>query len=353
MTLLVCLIWSLITLIIIFANITGLLRVFFGLPIVLFIPGYMLVYALFPGKKTDQGIDIIERIALSLGLSLAIVPLIGLGLNYTPWGINLTPIILSLELFIFLFASIAIYRWYQLPSTKRFIISITIKFPQHENNIDKALTIILAASIIIAASLLIYVIITPKTGEKFTEFYILGPKGIADDYPRYLTTNDTANVIIGIVNHEYKQMNYTVELWLINQSYKYNELSEQNETIYNQAWYLDSLFAPLNHTPIDIEIDWQPQWEKNYTLSINRTGDFKLLFLLYTGQTKIYDPYIDYHILGDKKFGNEETDAYRSVHLWIDVNFQSPVHPIHPVIPSKITIFKIRTRKRGHSTFFM
>jgi len=319
MTIFACLVWSLLTLIIVFANIIGPVRVFFGLPIVLFIPGYMLVYALFPGKKTDEGIDIIERIALSLGLSLAIVPLIGLGLNYTPWGINLTPIILSLELFIFCLASIAIYRWYQLPSSKRFIISIDIKFPKHENNIDKALTIILAASIIIAASLLIQVIITPKTGEKFTEFYLLGSKGIADDYPQNLTTNDTANVIIGIVNHEYKQMNYTIELWLVNQSYGYNESSGQNETTYYQAWFLDSLSTNLDHTPIDIEIEWQPQWEKNYTLSINRTGDFKLLFLLYKNQTQTYDKNINYQSLANQKFDSEKTDAYRSLHLWINV----------------------------------
>ena len=319
MTLLVCLLWSILTLIIIFANIDGPLRVFFGLPIVLFIPGYMLVYALFPGKKTDQGIDIIERIALSLGLSLAIVPLIGLGLNYTSWGINLTPIILSLELFIFFLGAIAIYRWFQLPTSKRFVISIDIKFPKHENNIDKALTIILAASIIIAASLLIYVIITPKTGEKFTEFYLLGSNRIADDYPRYLSTNDTANVIVGIVNHEYKQINYTVEVWLVNQSYGYNESSEQNETSYHQAWFFDSFSTMLDHTPIDIEVEWKPQWEKNYTISINRTGTYKLLFLLYTNETQTYNTLIDYHWLGDAKFGSEDTDAYRSVHLWIDV----------------------------------
>lgn len=319
MTILSCLAWSAITLILIFLDITGPLRILFGLPIVLFIPGYILVYALFPSKKTDEGIDLIERIALSLGLSLAVVPLIGLGLNYTPWGINLTPIILSLELFIFVLAAIAIYRWYQLPASKRFTISINITFPKHENNVDKALTIILAASIIIAASLLIYVIITPKTGEKFTEFYLLGPGGIADNYPRNLTTNETANVIIGVVNHEYKTINYTIEIWLINQSYEYNETSNQNETKYYHAWYHDSLCTTLNHTPIDIEETWEPQWETNYSLSFNRTGEYKLLFLLYTNQTKTYEQDIDYVHLSEQKFDSENTDAYRSVHLWINI----------------------------------
>ena len=318
-TLIIGLIWSLITLGIILVDLTGPIRVLFGLPIVLFIPGYTLVYALFPSKKTTEGIDIIERIALSLGLSLAVVPLIGLGLNYTPWGIRLTPIILSLELFIFVLSAIAMYRWYLLPTSKRFTISIDISFPKHENKVDKALTIILAASIIIAASLLIYVIITPKTGEKFTEFYLLGPEGIADNYPRNLTTNQTASVIIGVVNHEYRTINYTIEIWLVNQTYGYNNTTEENETTYHHAWYIDSLQTTLNHTPIDIEETWKPQWETNYTLSINRTGEYKLAFLLYTNQTPTYQTDTDYKDIAASKFDSEETEAYRTVHLWINV----------------------------------
>lgn len=62
----------------------------------LFLPGYTLIEALFP-KRGDLGI--IERFALSIGLSLAVTPLIGLLLNYTPWGIRLDPIVVSLTLF--------------------------------------------------------------------------------------------------------------------------------------------------------------------------------------------------------------------------------------------------------------
>jgi uncharacterized membrane protein len=56
---------------------------------VLFFPGYVFITALFPEKKE---LDNLERLALSLGLSIAIVPLIGLLLNYTPWGIRLIPL---------------------------------------------------------------------------------------------------------------------------------------------------------------------------------------------------------------------------------------------------------------------
>lgn len=72
------------------------IRTILGLPMVLFFPGYALIAALFPGKDDLDGI---ERVALSFGLSIAVVPLLGLGLNYTPWGIRLIPILITLVIF--------------------------------------------------------------------------------------------------------------------------------------------------------------------------------------------------------------------------------------------------------------
>ncbi len=71
------------------------LRWILGLVFVLFIPGYVTVEALFPKGRELDGI---ERFALSVGLSLALVPLVGLLLNFTPWGIRLTPIVISLTI---------------------------------------------------------------------------------------------------------------------------------------------------------------------------------------------------------------------------------------------------------------
>ena len=43
-------------------------------------------------------------------MSLALVPLTGLLLNYTPWGIRLTPITISLLALTLTLATIAFYR---------------------------------------------------------------------------------------------------------------------------------------------------------------------------------------------------------------------------------------------------
>jgi uncharacterized membrane protein len=90
------------------------LRYFLGAVFVLFLPGYAFIKALFPTqvpiKLPTENLDTIERIALSLGMSLALVPIVGLLLNYTPWGIRLTPIVLSLLALTVVFSTVAIVR---------------------------------------------------------------------------------------------------------------------------------------------------------------------------------------------------------------------------------------------------
>ena len=96
-------------------------RVLLGLVLVLFLPGYSLIAALFPRKDDLDGI---ERIALSFGLSIAVVPLIGLGLNYTQYGIWLVPVLLGLSLFTVLLAVVAGVRRVWMPEAERFVVAV-------------------------------------------------------------------------------------------------------------------------------------------------------------------------------------------------------------------------------------
>jgi len=92
-----------------------IIRWILGSIFVLFLPGYVTVQALFPeGKELDS----IERVALTIGLSLALTPLIGLVLNYTPWGIRLNPIVTALTLFTIGLAMMGTVRRYGLLSKK-------------------------------------------------------------------------------------------------------------------------------------------------------------------------------------------------------------------------------------------
>ncbi len=98
------------------------LRSALGIIFVLFLPGFTFIKMLFlskvPIKTSSENMDTIERLALSLGMSLSLIPIVGLILNYTPWGIRLTPITLGLLALTIVFATAAVLREYQAKAVK-------------------------------------------------------------------------------------------------------------------------------------------------------------------------------------------------------------------------------------------
>jgi len=92
------------------------IRYLLGAVSVLFMPGYSIVEALYP--RGDE-LAPLERLALSIGLSLAVVPLVGLILNYTPWGIRLIPVVVSNTALTIALLTVAALRKARYASTPR------------------------------------------------------------------------------------------------------------------------------------------------------------------------------------------------------------------------------------------
>lgn len=84
-------------------------RYLFGAMFVLWVPGYSFMKALFPTREIDS----IERIALSIGISVALVPIVGILLSYTSFGMRTTPITISLLALAITFATVAIVKEHQ------------------------------------------------------------------------------------------------------------------------------------------------------------------------------------------------------------------------------------------------
>ena len=152
----------------------NILRIAFGLPFLLFLPGYSLVSAMWARKSELDGL---ERVALSLGLSIAIVALAGLGLNYTPWGITLTSVAICLYCLILILGSITWLRRSKLSPGERF--SLKVDFLSENLNAmsstDKVMALIIAIIIVIGGGMLIYIAMHPP-GEQYTEIYLLDEK---------------------------------------------------------------------------------------------------------------------------------------------------------------------------------
>ena len=237
----------------------------------------MTVLSLFQAKAD---LEPIERVALSFGLSIAISPLIGFGLNYTPFGIRLVPILACLSVFNVAVAVVGLWRRYSvsepfLPFDIRKVWNDALGSYKAEKGVDRILTIVLVIAILSSVVALAYVIVVPRQGESYTEMYLLGPGGKAENYPNNLTANENGTVIVGLANHEHRTVTYYIEIWLVNASYV------NNQTQVSKMYYYDTLNVTLEHVDADLEGNWTPQWELPYTFSFNVTGQYKLWFLLY------------------------------------------------------------------------
>ena len=89
-------------------------RYFFGTIFIWIVPGYSFVKALFPIKvpvptKCTE-LDAVERVALSIGMSMVIVIINGFVLNYTSFGIQTTSVTLSLFALTMIFAVVGVIR---------------------------------------------------------------------------------------------------------------------------------------------------------------------------------------------------------------------------------------------------
>ncbi len=179
-------------LIISFASGSNELRIILGLPYVLFFPGYTIIAALFP-KKSD--LSIIERIIISFGLSIAVVPLIGLLLNYI-WEIQLAPLLVMLTVLVVVMSAVSWYRGRRMSDEER--LSYSVDFPlfkmKSSGKLDQAFSIVLIIAVLGIIITLIYVVVSPKAGEKFTEFYLLGLEEGADLYPSEIVFGDDGNI---------------------------------------------------------------------------------------------------------------------------------------------------------------
>lgn len=251
----------------------NVLRIVFGLPFVLFLPGYSLVSALW-AKKSE--LDGLERVALSLGLSIAIVPLVGLGLNYTPWGITLISIVISMYCLILIMVGITWFRRSRLSIEDRFVLNLDLFYDKMAklSSTDKLIAFMVAAVLVIGVGLLIYIALNPPR-EKYTELYILDENGTIDNHPSSLEVNESASVIIVVVCHEQENTDYSTVIKLVPEDGANRTLEEYNFSL------------------VDGE-----KWSETFNFSVNESGNFKLEVEL---------------------FKEDETVPYRTNHIRIDV----------------------------------
>lgn len=71
---------------------------------------------------------------------------------------------------------------------------------------------VLIAAIVICVAAIVCLAVTTQPSESFSEFYLLGKGGRAADYPSQTAAGQPVSVIVGIVNHEGRPSDYSVQI---------------------------------------------------------------------------------------------------------------------------------------------
>ena len=136
----------------------------------------------------------------------------------------------------------------------------------------RILSIILIVVILGAAGTLGYIIATPEVGERFTEFYILGLEGKAENYPKEMTVGEEASVIVGIINREHEVVTYRLEV---------------------------RIDGATNHERGPLLLEHDEKWEATVGFTPDKTGNNQQVELLL--------------------YKNEGSEPYLTLHLWVNV----------------------------------
>jgi S-layer protein (TIGR01567 family) len=246
------------------------LRIPFSLIILLFLPGYALIAAMFPKMGEISGI---ERFTLSIGLSIAIMVFDGFAISVTPYLFRPTPLILTLSVITLLLLLVTVITRTLTLEDKRYFVDYqgfieSLRADDEKmTDIERMLFIALIGSIIIASSMLIYAKLTFED-EEFSALYILGPDGKAEGYQKNFYIGEPGTITVGAENYEHAATDYMLQVKL-------------------GTGVLETRKITLAH---------KEKWLEDITFVPDRTGDrLKLEFVLY-----------------------KDGKSYRSVHLWVN-----------------------------------
>jgi uncharacterized membrane protein len=296
-----------------------------GIPLAVFVPGYTVLSVLFPGRPSrnagqvsslsgmsrtfsslrsiqQRGVRWGERVALSFGLSIFLIPLLALVLDFSTLVFDTGslyrtgPIVATLVGFSVLCAFVGLVRRLRLPRAERFGVPVGYWVDDFIGGltgspVDALLNIILILSVLVGAASMTYALAVPQDGTVSTNFAVGtqdGPGGFTLDHPRNLTAGQPQQFTVRLQNHEGEPMNYSVVVQL--QRYSGEEVLTRST-----LGRFSTGTVPPNRT-------WQRQHAVTPTIA---EDNLQLVYLLYRG---------------DPPANPTEENAYHSIHLAVNVS---------------------------------
>ncbi len=175
------------------------LRVPLGIIFLLYLPGYALTTAIFPGR---DAITPIERQGIAVGLSIATLPIQAIVLRYLQFPFSLASIIGSVSTITGL--AIAYTAWKRTQLGEQ---AYRPNAPSRNQTFGVIFSLIVLTSFAAA-------IISIDQPETFTEFYLGGEDVNVSQIFRTASLNEALSVNLVVVNQEQQTQTYYYELWV-------------------------------------------------------------------------------------------------------------------------------------------
>lgn len=287
-------------------------RALAGLVFVLILPGYALVSALFPSRPNGSFSRPIqasayspgtaERLGLSFGVSLALLPILAVlhGLFAVPF--ETTTVATTVTVLVVSLAVVAILRRTALPPAERYNPPSVFEWGARTRDwlgagtvTDTALSAVLAVAVVLAVSALAFGLTAPTQGESYTSVSLLTENGdgeyVASGYPTNLSTGDSADLTLQVENHYQEAGDYTAvaELQRVDRDDSGSVSVAERERLQTL-----SATVPANET-----------WTASHQIEPTTTGDdLRLAYYVYRG---------------DVPETPTAENAEGHVHLWVTV----------------------------------
>ncbi|WP_225308163.1 MULTISPECIES: DUF1616 domain-containing protein [Haloarcula] len=288
------------------------IRVTLGFLFIFVLPGYTVLTSLFPAiysqsamadeqRITHYPISFAEGVVLTVGLSIAIVPLSVLVLNFVAWPIGPVSTVVTVAALTAVMSGIAIiHRIVDSQSAgvpiERLTSILTGSF-QSKPTIRSAAEVITVCLLLLSAGIAGAALTQTNGGEQYTELSILTEEAetgnlTADGYPTSLQVGEQTELVVSVGNHEGQTVQYTVVTRLQSVS------TSGGERTVTRATTIDTL--SVNVGDGDVSRQAMP-------ITANTVADadrHRLVVLLYKGAPPA-NPTLE--------------NAYRDVHIWINI----------------------------------
>ncbi|MDS0261358.1 DUF1616 domain-containing protein [Haloarcula sp. S1CR25-12] len=208
-------------------------RVPLGLVFACFVPGYVLVTALFPeaysgGRQLDTGpvasvrsavggagITVLERCLLAVACSVVLVPAVGYLLNFTRWGVRLAPMLVVISAVTAVLALVAWGRRVRQPPERRFrpaeLFRALCRRLIDRRETNAAVTALLVGSLAFFALSTGYAVMGGSADARYSELSLLSADGEQlVDGNLSAPVGEPRTLQLGVGNHEGREVTYTV-----------------------------------------------------------------------------------------------------------------------------------------------